>query len=132
MNIYGRCCEPIEEYYGEISSEPFPPVILNLEGSKFEFLPNKNYGEYELKLKNKSVISTQSNLNKDKLRAIYNDNQKEIHDLNNKIEEIEQKIKTMEKILKIDANEKAYVEEEGIKLNKSYVTQNLINTVEKE
>ena len=78
------------------------------------------------------MISTQSNLNKDKLRAIYNDNQKEIHDLNNKIEEIEQKIKTMEKILKIDANEKAYVEEEGIKLNKSYVTQNLINTVEKE
>jgi hypothetical protein len=38
----------------------------------------------------------------------------------------------MEKILNIDANEKAYVEQEGIKLNQTYTNQTYVNTIEKK
>ncbi len=132
MNIYGGCCEPDEDFPGDIYKENFPPIFLNIERSKFEFIPNQNYGEYKLLLKNKSVLSTQSNKNYGELEKIYKDNENEINNLKNKIASIEEKIRSMEKILTIDANEKAYVEEEGIKLNQTYTNQTIINTFEKK
>ena len=133
MNIYGGCCEPVEEYYGNLYNEPFPPIYLNIEGSKFEFLPQQNYGEYQIKSNNKnSVISTQSNKNYEILEKTYQNNLNEINNLNTKINEIEEKIRAMEKILNIDANEKAYVEQEGVKLNQTYTNQTYVNTIEKK
>ncbi len=133
MNIYGGCCEPVEEYQGNLYNEPFPPIYLNIEGSKLEFLPQQNYGEYKIKSNNKnSVISTQSNKNYEILEKTYQNNLNEINNLNTKINEIEEKIRAMEKILNIDANEKAYVEQEGIKLNQTYTNQTYVNTIEKK
>ena len=131
MNIYGGCCEPDVDNPGEMYNRPFPKIYLNIERSRFEFMPNQNYGEY-INLKNKSVLSTQSNKNYGELEKIYKDNENEINNLKNKIASIEEKIRSMDKILTIDANEKAYVEEEGIKLNQTYTNQTIINTFEKK
>ena len=109
------CCGETKEKI-DLKNEKFPELFIHIGQDKINF--NSDFGQFNID--NKEIeIENESKLKKDIkiLNQKYLEGKDILNELNSKINEIDKKIKLMEKILIINEREKEYLNEMSKKLN---------------
>jgi hypothetical protein len=113
MNIYGGCCND-KNLEDKLSKASYVRVTLNLDDNKFHFHRDKYYGEYTYNevIDNKNISSDLKKLNDE-----YNSKKQLIEDYKIKNKKLDEKIKDLERIIRLNLKELMFIKEKGPQLN---------------